>query len=112
MIPSFIGYTAPDYEPDEKKHRRRISDSLKGMINGKINCHIDVTLTPSSTTTVITDSRISPYSVLAPSMPLTSDGATAVKNGIWISGLNNGQATANHASNAAVDQTIRFLIIG
>lgn len=100
-----------EYLPDEKEHRRRIASALNRTMGGKLNATIDATLRASQTTTVLTDPRIYATSYIDP-MPLTANAATAKAAGIWFSNQIEGSVTVNHASAAAVDQTMRFLIIG
>lgn len=119
-LPSNTGFTpVPEVEQDSKEHRRKLAKTVNRILQGKINCHLDVTLNASSTSTIIKDSRIGANSVISPAMALTSAGATAIAAGIYVAissilpALNTipGQATITHASNASTTQTIRFLII-
>ena len=100
------------YMPDEREHRRQIAAVVNSIRSGKLNITLDVTLTANAVTTTITDARIGVNSAIIPAMPLTSDGALALTNGIWVTAVITGQATINHASSANTDQTIKFLIIG
>ena len=103
---------------DESLHRRQLATTVNNLNRGNINCTLSVTLNPSSTTTIVQDSRIGLTSALVPAMATTADGATAIKNGIYVTnivssvGATPGSATLNHASNSASDQNITFLIIG
>lgn len=108
----------PEFLPDEKEHRRQIARAVRGMIQGKINVVFPVTLRASQTTTTIQDSRISAYSAVVPAMATTANGAAAIAAGIYVTNLmpqtanTPGSAIIHHASNAATDQNITFLIIG
>ena len=115
---SNTGYQpVPEMEGDEKAHRRKMARAINQILKGKINCHFDLTLTASATSTIIQDARIGINSIIAPAMAMTADGAAAIVAGIWVGsvtpaiGTTPAQATVHHASNAAVDQKIRFLII-
>jgi hypothetical protein len=60
--------------------------------------------------TVLTDPRIHPAAVIT-FMPTTANAAIAAP-AIWVDNIGNGEATINHASAAAVDQTFRYAVIG
>jgi hypothetical protein len=102
----------PAFEPDEREHRRKLARAVNTITQGKINCTLDVTLTASAATTVINDARIGFYSAVVPAMAMTADAAADLAAGIYVTGLQKGQATLNHRINAATDRTIRFLILG
>lgn len=113
-----ISYPTPptDCGSDEPSAIRRLARSISdvvGRINqGKFNATGEVTLTASSTTTTLTDPRLTGQSVVV-LVPLTANARTiAQSTGYYISGRLNGSCTINHASNAAVDLTYSYLIIG
>lgn len=93
-------------------HRRKLAETVNRINGGKFNCTLDVTLVASSGTTPIVDARIGYYSAIIPATALTSDAATDIAAGIWVSDLMTGQATLNHRNNAGTDRTIRFVILG
>lgn len=95
---------------DEKEHRRQIAQLANNLLQGKLNTVIQVTLTPSSTTTTVTDKRIGAYTGLFFS-PLTADAAAA-QAGLYVSSQQNGSATLTHASTATADRTFNVLLIG
>jgi hypothetical protein len=108
-----IGYQPPAYDDDEKIHRRRMSEAFKGVYQGKINVTLDVTLAPSTASTTIQDSRISPFSAISPAMALTANGAAALASlYIPLATITKGQAVIQHANNAQTDRVIRFVILG
>lgn len=90
---------------------RRLVNALRGLLaRDKTGT---VTLTASSTTTTLTDPRIGPTSQLA-FTPTTANAATA-KASLYVgegSNLKEGSRTLTHASNAAVDQTFRYTVLG
>ena len=102
----------PEFMPDDKEHRRQIARRINTLAQGKMNVTNTVTLRASQTTTTLTDARIGQTSAIVPAAALTADGAAAIVAGIWVSNILSGSCTINHASNAAIDQTILFLIIG
>lgn len=119
-VPQQTGYPTAPFEPDETIHRKKISHVLRNIVMGKVNCHLDVTLNPTATSTVISDARIGFNSVISPAMALTADGATAIASGIYVASSSitpaiaavPGQAIISHASNSSLTQVIRFLLIG
>jgi len=87
--------------------------SIVGEIrSGKLNAAdaSSVTLTPSVTTTTLTDSRIGAGSVIL-LMPTTANAAAAL-GGLYVSARTTGSATLTHANTAAVDKTFAYLVIG
>lgn len=80
------------------------------MLGGKLNTTLQVTLVANTTTTTITDSRISMQNFLG-LMPLTADAAAALPT-TWWSFRTSGRATLTHTSSASLDRTFNLLIIG
>lgn len=104
---------------DEKEHRRQIAQAVNRAISGLINCHQDVTLRASTSTTKIIDNRIGYNTAIIPAMAMTLDAATIdFVAGIWVDTVVSGTPTApasaiiHHANNAATDRTIRFVLLG
>jgi hypothetical protein len=81
----------------------RISLCFNSLLLGKLNNSLEVTLTATSTTTVITDPRINTTSYFTFD-PRTVNAALA-KYGIWTSSVSKGTATFTHASSAQTDRT-------
>lgn len=102
---------APPTLPDEKQHRRVLAQTVNQAMAGKLNAVTQITLTPNSTTTTVTDARIGAYTFFGFS-PLTPDAVTAQISGLHVSSQANGTATLTHASSASVDQTFNLLLIG
>ena len=97
--------------PDEKEHRRQIAAMLNDRVNiGKFNCTYILTLTASSTTTTLIDSRIGAYSYLG-FMAQTAHAAS-VHASIYVTNQIKGQATINHTSDANTDKTFTVVILG
>lgn len=104
-------YPAVPHAPAQwsREWGERISYGLNTCIqNG--NCTNDFTLTPSVTSTIMTDTRIHPDAVIS-FMAVTANAATA-KPSIWVSDVGKGTATIHHASSANTDQTFRVSIVG
>ena len=69
-----------------------------------------VILTASVASTTLTDSRITPSSVIA-LMPTTANASAEQGNGtIYIATTINGSATITHANNATSDRTFKYSI--
>lgn len=100
-----------EFQPNETEHRRELARGINRLNQGKFNAVIDLTLRASQTTTTLTDSRIYATTFIG-WMPQTANASTAERAGMWISSRIKGSCTVNHASNAAIDQTFTFLVIG
>lgn len=107
------GYSGvPEFLQDEKEHRRQIARRLNRAIGGGINCTLDVTLTPSVSSTEVLDPRIGFYTAVVPAMAMTSNAAADLAAGVYVDTLKKGSATLHHRNNGATDRTIRLVIIG
>lgn len=103
----------PDVEvfrDDEKLHRRQMAEKINQLNQGKFNGVTQITLTPSATSTTLTNSRIGANSFIG-LQPTTASAATACPS-IYIDTQQKGQATVHHPSSAATDQTFNVVIIG
>lgn len=79
---------------------------------GKLDAVKEVTLTANSTTTTVTDPRLT-YQSGVYWEPLTTNAQAELANGIPIAtSRNNGSFTFTHANNAQTDRTFNLLIIG
>ena len=91
---------------------RRVTEVANGARDGKLNCVGDITLTPDSATTTLTDPLIGPYSSIA-FMPTTANAGTAYGDGnFYVSALAKGSATITHANNSNSDKTFTYIVIG
>ena len=86
------------------------NEATRQAQQGHLNCTIKGTLTPSASSTVFKAQTCATTSAIL-ACPLTADAATAQVAGLWFTPA-SGQFTVHHASNAAVDQTFTFVIIG
>ncbi len=103
----------PEFEPDEKEHRRKIAHGLNLVMGGKMRGTLDVTLAANAASTMITDPRIGYYSCIL-MMPMTAHASAEIAaGGIYIaqSTLVTGSAVVTHANNSETDRTFRALII-
>lgn len=105
------GYpSAPEAWANEVEHRRKLARTANLALAGKLNAVIQVTLTPNSTTTTVTDKRIGANTFVG--FQATTADAAAALAGLYVSSQNNGTATLTHASASSVDRTFNVLLIG
>lgn len=97
---------------DIVKFQRSVSTAIKGLAAGKSHAGGEVTLTASSATTVVTDSRISSDSVIT-FMPITANAAAEIgAGGMYVSLRAGGTFTITHANNAQTDRDFEYAING
>lgn len=109
-IRPFLHFPPPPSDPQA----RRQYEVLQNMRRGKLEIVGEVTLTPSATSTTLTDVRISPQSVIV-WHPRTANAAAELANGtmyITDANMGNGTATITHANNAQTDRDFRFAVLG
>lgn len=87
----------------------QIARAVNNTLQGKIGARAALTLTPSATSTTLTDSRIGYFSAVQ-LQAQTASAATAVAGGVHVT-CTKGSATITHPSNAATDQTFSVLIV-
>jgi hypothetical protein len=85
---------------------RQIATTVNAMLTGSTNATGSFTLTPSSTTTVVSDPRAGATSVIL-LCPMT---ATAAIVPIWVSHRGDGNFIVTHDSMAALDRTFTYEI--
>lgn len=88
----------------------QVATVVNNILAGKMNNTATVTLTASSATTTLTDSRIGANSVIS-LMPTTANAAAAMTN-VYFTAFADGSCTINHANNAQVDRTFGYTITG
>lgn len=94
-----------------EKNPAQIAQVLQGAMRGDLNCtKLSVTLTTSSATTTLNDTRIGPESVII-FMPTTANAAAELGT-LYVTGRGDGTCTINHANNAQADRTYDIAIIG
>lgn len=85
---------------------------INQIILGNLNNTDTVTLTESSTTTTVRNSRVSASSYIA-FMPTTANAATEYAAGsMYVSSQTNGEFTITHANNSQTDRTFRYVHVG
>jgi hypothetical protein len=114
------GYPVPpaNYEAEGGNAYQRgvqlkaITTAVRGLMQGRSNNVINVTLTENTTTTTVTDSRITFCSAIL-LQPTTANAAAALAT-TYISetGRLNGSVTITHANNAQTDRTFKAVIVG
>ena len=100
--------------PSSSPELRRLYEVLQQMRRGKTENTGEFTLTASVASTVLSDTRISPQSVIV-WHPRTANAAAELANGtmyITDANMGSGTATVTHANNAQVDRTFRYAVIG
>lgn len=89
---------------------RRIASSVDGLMLGRSNNVISVTLEASATTTVVSDTRFTPDTVLLLE-PVTANAAAVAIQGIW-QAAGAGTITLTHVSDANTDLDFRAVYVG
>lgn len=90
----------------------QIRSVVNNIMRGKINATLNISLSPLTTTTTITDSRLGGASYIALE-PLTPNAAMEIANGtIWVSAQGDKTATITHANSFTTDRSFLMLIIG
>lgn len=95
---------------DEKTHRLLIAETINQMLKGRSNNVGSLTLTPSTTTTTVTDNLFD--SNMVPVLIPTSANAAGALSGLYLSARANGSFTLTHASTAAADKTFLYIRVG
>lgn len=99
-----------NFNPDEKAHRRLITDTLNGALDGKLRVTGSVTLTAGATTTTVEDNKFE--SNMVPLLiPTTANAATATAN-VYVSARTQGSFTLTHANNGQTDRTFLYVRLG
>ena len=93
---------------DAKEHLRKAATAINLLLDGKGNNTGSVTLTASSATTTLSDRRIGRDSVLT-FMATTANAQAEVP---YVTSVQQGQCTLNHASNSQADRTFKYTVTG
>lgn len=88
----------------------RIVQAIRQLIQGRSDAVLQVTLTPSATTTVVSAINCSKDSQVFLS-PRTANAAAAVPT-TWISAVANGSFTITHSSTVSIDRTFGIVCLG
>lgn len=94
---------------------RQIVDVVNGVLGGKMNVVLQITLRAGFATTIVIDARIGPFSALL-LQPLTAHAAGALYSATSVladqTTQKNGQVTLNHVNDANADKTFNLVILG
>jgi len=101
---------APTAWHNEIEHRRRLAAAINGTIDGRGNNGGSVTITSTTTSTVVTDTKVGADSVIY-LMPTNAAAATEFAAGtLYVSARGNGTFTIT-SSNAAASRTFDYAIL-
>jgi hypothetical protein len=101
----------PESHRDATEHRRMLARAVGRLTAGKLNCTFEASLRPAQTTTILSDPRLSPTSLVL-WMPRSASASAAERSGIWVIARGKGEATLTHSADAATDQDFTFLVLG
>jgi hypothetical protein len=96
--------------PDTRETVRRLVDTANRAMDGRSNAIGEVTLTPSATTTAVTDYRVGSDSVIV--LMQTTANAAAAYGTTYVSARTQGGFTLTHANNAQTDRTFEYTVTG
>lgn len=88
---------------------QQVSNAINLLIDGKMNAYGAFTLAASTTTTVVTDLRSGPDSIIL-FTPMTANAAGAVST-TFISTRAKQSFTLTHANNSQSDRTYTYIVI-
>ena len=101
--------TVPLDEPEWRGWSRRLALAINGLFDGKSNNTFEVTLTANVTSTVITNSRITPDTKIF--LTAKTANAAAAVGGLYATAA-AGAITLHHASTATTDRTYLYILVG
>ena len=100
----------PTFQPDDDKHRRRIAVWATEVNKGNIQNTGTLTLSPSTVSTTVVDSRIGVGSFIG-LMPLNASALSA-EPAVFVSTQGKGSFTLTHGSSSDADKIFRYCILG
>jgi hypothetical protein len=98
----------PDNVRAEASFIRAIKNAVNNLIDGKVNCLGEYTLTNGATTTTVKNELCTPDKTISP-MPQTSQAAAAT--GIWIEPQDK-QFVVHHADPGNTNAKFRYVMFG
>lgn len=102
--------TVPESFQNVPEWCRRLALAVNGLLLGRSNNTRSFTLTPASSTSVMTDARITPDTI-ALLEPVTANAAADHGSGIYqVAAV--GSITFTHPNNANADKTFRVALVG
>lgn len=92
---------------------KNIAEVVNGILKGRQNVVLEITLAAGAASTIVIDARIGPFSGLY-LQPMTANAAAGLYGApyVRVTTQKQGQATFAHANNAQTDRTFNLLIIG
>jgi hypothetical protein len=91
---------------------RQVAVVVNRVAQGKLNCTGSVILAAGTTSTAVSDARVTAASVVL-LMPATANAAIEIGNGtLFVSARDKGSFTLTHADNAQTDRRFDFAVIG
>ena len=95
----------------DSEHRRKMALAINGLLQGRLNSHFTVTLTPDATETELryTDSRPGVTMLLTPNSPTAA--ASQAAGTIWVE-TQTGKAIIHHDASPATDRRFFAVFIG
>jgi hypothetical protein len=111
-VPPDVPAPLKDVEPRLVEWLKDMRRAVFGIMRGDVNQQAAqiLTLTPSATTTTLSEHRISGETVLL-LQPLTANAAAALAT-TWMSVPTKGSVVINHANSAQVDRKFLAVITG
>jgi hypothetical protein len=99
---------------DVTTYARALWDALFKVRRGKLECVVELTLTANAASTVLTDERLSPQSVVSFDPKTANAAAEKAAGTLYCLTANrlNAQWTLTHANNAQADREFQISIIG
>lgn len=104
------GVSIPFWEPDEKRHRRNISQWAQWINQGHLANVGSVTLAAGTASTILSDARIG-INTVPILQPATANALSAYPT-VYVSTISAGGLTITHSSTAAADKTFRYALLG
>ncbi len=101
-----------NYPPSTEKDIVRIVTAIRDLFQGRSNAMGEFTLTPDSTTTVVTATNVGEQSRIALTAQTASAASAVTSVYIPQSAVVPGQFTVTHDSDPAVDRTFSYSIRG
>ena len=107
-------YQGAPFQGDLPSWARRAAEVILGLLQGKTNNVLEVTLAAGAASTTLSDPRIGYYSHLG-FMPMTANAAAELGAGtlyVAQATMKSGAAVISHANNVQTDRTFRVVITG
>ena len=102
----YLGLPPPGGDP------RKAAAVMDGILQGKLNAVVEVTLAANAMSSIVTDARIGPNSWFW-GMALTASAALEVsRKAMYVASRGKGTATIVHAADPATDRTFAMAILG